>query len=184
MGLSGAERFFVWRKTVKQFSAETRQRMSEAAKARCTPEWRERQSNVLSTQVDANEIKRLYESGLSQTEVAVVMGTTQKVIFNAMHKNGIQSRKAYKRNQTKENNDYWKGDGAAYQGFHARLYREKGKPKHCDICGTDDPSKTYDWANLTGNYADMDDYKRMCRPCHWKYDGRVKNITKEGMPNV
>ena len=36
--------------------------------------------------------------------------------------------------------------------------------------------KNYDWANLTGHYDDPNDYKRMCRSCHWKYDERIKNI--------
>ena len=34
----------------------------------------------------------------------------------------------------------------------------------------DDESKKYDWANLTGNYNDPKDYKRMCKSCHLRYD--------------
>ena len=34
----------------------------------------------------------------------------------------------------------------------------------------DDPSCTYDWANLTGDYADVSDFARMCRSCHRRYD--------------
>ena len=46
----------------------------------------------------------------------------------------------------------------------------KGKPKKCEVCGTTDKKKNYDWANLTGKFNDPEDYKRMCRSCHRKYD--------------
>lgn len=57
-----------------------------------------------------------------------------------------------------------------------------GRPKRCEECGTTDSLKTYDWANLNGKYEDLNDYKRMCRSCHWKYDDRINNITKGAMP--
>lgn len=47
--------------------------------------------------------------GLSQVECAARFGTTQKVIWRAMKKMGINSRKAIKRNQTGESNSSWKG---------------------------------------------------------------------------
>lgn len=51
------------------------------------------------------------------------------------------------------------------------------EPKRCDVCSTEEANKHYDWANLTGKYHDVTDYKRMCRSCHWKYDGKINNIT-------
>ncbi|QYK68299.1 HNH endonuclease [Paenibacillus sp. S02] len=47
--------------------------------------------------------------GLSQDECAVRFGTTQKVIWRAMKKMGVPTRKAIKRNQYGENNSSWKG---------------------------------------------------------------------------
>lgn len=120
--------------------------------------------------IDPQEIRRLYESGFSQTEVAKKLGVSQKSIFKAMRRNGIPSRPAIKRNQLKESNDSWKGDEAGYQAFHRRLDAEYGRPKICSICGGDDPSKIYEWANLTGRYEDIGDFRRMCRSCHRKYD--------------
>lgn len=46
----------------------------------------------------------------------------------------------------------------------------------CDVCGTEDKSKSYDWANLTGDYDNPQDFKRMCRSCHWKYDKKHLNF--------
>jgi hypothetical protein len=65
----------------------------------------------------------------------------------------------------------WKGNEAGYDALHYRLRAERGRPQRCDVCGTEDTSKTYDWANMTGHYDDPDDYKRMCRSCHLKHDG-------------
>lgn len=162
---------------VKAFSNETRQRMSEAAKRRCTEEWRIRQSGRMATKLDVREVQRLYESGMTQTEVATALGTTQKVIHGFMRRNGLTARVAAKRNQFGHNNSTWKGDAASYAALHYRIEWLKGKPSRCEVCGTADPDLNYDWANLTGHYEDSNDYKRMCRSCHWKYDGKVQNIT-------
>ena len=40
----------------------------------------------------------------------------------------------------------------------------------CERCGTTDPTKRYEWANLTGHYEDVADYERMCKSCHERYD--------------
>ena len=81
-----------------------------------------------------------------------------------------------KRNQFGENNSSWKGDNAGKQAFHRRLYSKYGKPCKCENCGTSDKNKSYDYANLTGNYQDIDDYMPMCRSCHWRYDKKIMNI--------
>jgi len=77
----------------------------------------------------------------------------------------------------RENNSNWKGDIACLTAFHKRVEILKGKPKKCEICGTT-KKRVYDWANLTGNYKDINDYKRMCRSCHKKYDLN-RNLTEE-----
>ena len=35
---------------------------------------------------------------------------------------------------------------------------------------------------ICGDPDDIEGYVRMCRSCHWKHDGTIKNITGEGMP--
>jgi hypothetical protein len=118
---------------------------------------------------------QLYESGMSQTEVASELGTTQKVVHDRFREAGYKCRVAAKRNQMGEANHMWKGDAATISAMHIRLYKRFGQPSKCAVCGTDDPSKSYDWANLTGKYEDVHDYKRMCRSCHWKYDDKKQN---------
>lgn len=67
-------------------------------------------------------------------------------------------------------NPQWKGDEAGYLACHQRVYRERGVAVGCSTCGLDDPDAHYEWANLTGDYHDVNDYSPMCKPCHSAYD--------------
>lgn len=79
--------------------------------------------------------------------------------------------KDMKGKKIKENNPNWKGNNATnLTTFHKRVEEEFGKPCFCAICETTDKEKTYDWACLTGKYEEINDYKRLCRSCHKKYD--------------
>lgn len=118
----------------------------------------------------------LYQSGMTQLEVAIELGTTQKIVWGTLKRNGVQCRKAAKRFQSGAANAYWKGDAAGYQAFHRRLEARFGKPRKCDVCGYSDPTKRYEWANLTGHYEDDSDFKRMCVPCHRRHDKAVLNF--------
>ena len=122
--------------------------------------------------VDHEAIARLYRNGLSQSEVAVEIGCSQKVVFKSLKRQGVKARPAVKRDQRGARNDSWKGDDAGYQAFHRRIDALRGKPMNCEECGTSSPARIYDWANLTGRYNDPSDFKRMCRTCHRKYDNK------------
>ena len=124
-------------------------------------------------------VRELYESGLTQSEIAAQIGRSQKVIWNCMRRHGIQARTAAPRNQFGEANANWKGEDAGKQAFHRRLYALHGKPAKCTVCGTTE-SEHYDYANLSGRYEDINDYASMCRSCHWKYDEKITNITGKG----
>lgn len=116
------------------------------------------------------ELRRLYELH-SQTEIAALLGISLKRVQTAMRRFGIQPRRQIKREQTGPNNSYWKGDGAKYQALHVRVARRRGKPSRCSRCGSENEhGVVYEWANLTGRYEDVDDYERMCRSCHRRYD--------------
>ena len=79
--------------------------------------------------------------------------------------------KDMKGKQTGQDNPNWKGDNATnITTFHKRVENLAGKPNICVICETTDKDKIYDWACLTGKYEDINDYKRLCRSCHKKYD--------------
>ncbi len=121
--------------------------------------------------------KYYYEDLKSQTEIASILNVSQKVIFSWFKKLGIKSRVAAKRNQTGENNSSWKGNNATYSAFHYRVETQRGKPHYCSACGSMDANR-FEWANLTRKYEDVNDYARMCIPCHRKYDKNRPNSSK------
>ena len=124
------------------------------------------------------DLEFLYHTkGMSQAEVGKNYGTTQKVVYSWFRYLGIKSRIPFKRNQSGENNDSWRGDKATYAALHYRVEKARGKPKVCMACGTQEAGR-YEWANLTGRYEDTSDYMRMCVPCHRKYDKNRKNSSK------
>lgn len=122
----------------------------------------------------------LYLEGMTQNEIAKHFKVTQKQVWCWMKRAGIKARVAAKRDQQGEKNAYWGGKTGVvgYQAYHCRVIARRGQPVHCVDCGTTDHSKMYDWANLTGNYADVNDYKRLCRSCHSKFDNKIQNITR------
>lgn len=76
-------------------------------------------------------------------------------------------------------NHQWKGSKAGISAFHYRVYFRRGKADCCEVCNKNDNSKKYDWANLTGKYDDINDYKKICISCHRKYDyKRRKNAIR------
>lgn len=67
--------------------------------------------------------------------------------------------------------------GTTYGAYHYKVRALRGKPSNCEVCGTD-TAKKFEWANLTGNYSDVNDYKRMCASCHKKHDNVINNLKK------
>jgi len=128
------------------------------------------------TKVDIKKVIQLYESGMTQAEVAEEMGLTQKIIWARLKEVGYICRVAKKRDQAREKNSSWKGSNVGYSAFHFRIRALRGRPKKCEQCKTTDIKKTYDWANLTGKFDDPKDYKRLCRSCHFKMDKVILNI--------
>ncbi len=61
-------------------------------------------------------------------------------------------------------------ENAGLRAIHIWVDKWKGKPKECEKCGVSD-DRIYDWANIDHQYRRiLDDYVRMCRSCHGKYD--------------
>lgn len=113
---------------------------------------------------------------MTRTEVQAAIGPGFKV-ENVMRRYGIAMRPAVPRDQTGERNPSWRGTGAGYQALHLRVEAARGKPTHCERCGTSDPALRYEWANLTGQYTDITDYERMCVSCHRRYDAARRERT-------
>lgn len=124
------------------------------------------------------QVGALYQSGMTQSEVARALSTSQKIVHSVMRRHGIKARRAAKRDQRGAKNSGWKGDAAGYQAMHIRVETLRGKPSHCETCGTK-TAKAFDWANLSGNYQDPWDYKRLCRSCHHRLDGKVRNLRRK-----
>ncbi len=65
----------------------------------------------------------------------------------------------------------WKGDEASYRSKHSWITNHFGRPKRCESCGLSDSSRMHHWANISGKHLrNRSDYKRMCVPCHSRYD--------------
>lgn len=118
----------------------------------------------------SEKLRGLYSLGMTQIEIAHALGVTQKIVWKAMLRFGIQARPAAARNQKGSRNNNWGGSDVTYAAFHKRVEVEKGRPRCCELCGTTDSNRTYEWANMTGHYDDPSDYKRLCRQCHRRVD--------------
>jgi hypothetical protein len=82
-----------------------------------------------------------------------------------------------------DDNPSWKGDNVKYCSLHQWLVRKKGKPSKCEHCGTTD-IRRYQWANIDHKYRrNVDDFIRLCIPCHKKYDYGTGLAKKGGNKN-
>ena len=113
---------------MKQFSEETKRRMSESAKRRCSdPKWLEAQHNR-GTKLPLDVVTSMYEGGSTQAEIAEALGVSQKVVWRFMKNHGIKARVAAKRDQEGEKNSYWRG-GIVGNGGGYILARAEGHPR-------------------------------------------------------
>jgi hypothetical protein len=74
------------------------------------------------------------------------------------------------RGKTGKDGRHWK-EVVGKSGAHNWLDNTFGRPKKCEKCGTEDNKRTYDWASKDHKYQkNREDYLRLCRSCHRKYD--------------
>ena len=67
------------------------------------------------------------------------------------------------------NNYLWKGDKVSYQALHNWVARHRGRPTKCEFCHLEDKTRPrwFNWANKSGKYLrDLNDWLRLCVPCH------------------
>ena len=108
---------------MKNISDETRKKMSESAKRRCSSEGWLKAQHDRATKLDIDKFKELYYGqNMTQHEVARAMGVSQKVVFNFMRRNRLPARKAIKRDQRGEANDYWKGGRRINEQGYVEIY--------------------------------------------------------------
>lgn len=78
------------------------------------------------------------------------------------------SRACYYAYQPKMLEKKWDGK-RGYYGLHAWVERKLGKPNLCAFCGKTEG--TFHWSNISQEYKeDINDWQRLCVPCHRKYD--------------
>ena len=72
-------------------------------------------------------------------------------------------------------NGCWKGDKATYAAKHIWLRVNFGKANKCENPECRKVSTYYHWANISGEYKrKRSDWKRLCVPCHKKFDKEKK----------
>ena len=88
-----------------------------------------------------------------------------------------------RKKETGSKNRNWKGNNISKGGLHRRIEAQLGKPLICenDETHNGDITKSYDWANISGEYKKtLDDWARLCHHCHMLIDNvGVKNKGKE-----
>ena len=84
--------------------------------------------------IDVDKMIKLYESGMTQEEVAKELGTTQKVIYSRMKEIGYKARVAAKRNQFGERNDNWRGGRVKHSNGYVYV-RQKEHPRALKMGG-------------------------------------------------
>lgn len=132
---------------------------------------------IASTQEDVQRFADAYSRHGSMHDAAKELGVADATVWRVLRRAGIARKPVgHKRDSSGPRNHKWKGDNATYSTLHQRVSRYRGTPSKCEKCGTTDPCATYDWANMTGDYHNVNDYKRLCRSCHWSNDGIVSNF--------
>jgi hypothetical protein len=125
------------------------------------------------TDLDIDAIAARYQSGESSIDIARSLGCSLLAVVRRLRGAGVQLRPRGKHGHSAGSESYrWKGNNVTYAALHIRVRKLRGTPKRCFECGMNDPSKRYEWANLTGRYEDPMDYRRMCVSCHRRYDDK------------
>ena len=75
-----------------------------------------------------------------------------------------------------EKNPNWKGDKVGDKGLHRWVERRLPKPNLCDFCKINKPM---DLANKGVYERNLWNWNWLCRKCHMKSDGRLKNLINQ-----
>lgn len=148
----------------KKLSAKTRKKMSVAQSMEKHAQWKggKPKCEVCKKLLASYGAKRCRHHALWKGREKPKCLICQKVLTN-------YGTKHCKQHQPPNN---WKGDKASYYAVHAWVARHRGRPQKCEHCGTTEKKK-YQWANKSHEYKrDLNDWIRLCVPCHKKYDNR------------
>lgn len=87
----------------------------------------------------------------------------------------VPCRAEWNKTLTEEKAPRWSGDSVGREGIHDWLKRNYGRPSVCENPECEGKSKFYDWCKKTGMGYERkrENFLRMCRSCHDKYDGLI-----------
>lgn len=111
---------------------------------------------------------------MTQKDLGNFYGISTQTIGNLLKKFNLKPKSKATRNQTEENHHSWRKD-PSYRTLHKRVEFKRGKLNLCEECGTIDPDKKYEWANISGDYLNHHDFKRLCIDCHSKEHPRERD---------
>ena len=113
-----------------------------------------------------------HHSEATKRKIAVShIGVGKGIPLAETHKRAIAE--GMKGKHSNEENPAWKGEKVKYMGLHNWVRRHLGTPKKCMHCGTTE-EKVYHWANISKKYKrDLNDWVRLCVPCHRKFDKKA-----------
>lgn len=78
--------------------------------------------------------------------------------------------------RSNENSSVWVGDKVSYPALHTWIRNKLGTPRYCSNCDGK-KAKAFDWANISREYKrDVNDFIRLCRSCHKKFDMGSLNL--------
>jgi hypothetical protein len=126
--------------------------------------------SLATTEVRQADVASMYQGGMTQDEIAAQIGVSQKSVCKALRRKGVKTRVAAKRNQQGVANHMWKGHLVGYKSAHVRVRRYRGAPQACEACGATKDEASLEWANISRQYHDPNDYRSLCVPCHRKWD--------------
>lgn len=79
------------------------------------------QNRLVYDERQVDQVRRLYDSGLTQSEVGQIVGLSQRDVWKLMRRCGIDSRPAAKRDQRQEKNSSWKGGRTITSGGYIAI---------------------------------------------------------------
>ena len=115
---------------------------------------------IAPTKLFPEEVKKLYEAGMSQQQLSEKYGLPSGNVSAFMKRHSIKVRPKEIRQLRGKQHPLWTKN-PTYAACHQRIQNLRGSPSKCETCGTSDSNK---------RYADPTDYKRLCVSCHRKFD--------------
>lgn len=127
----------------------------------------------------------LYQNGFSSTEIGNQFSVNPVVVLDNLHKQNVEIRPRIE-TVSGPKHPNWRGQSAGVNSIHRWVKKRLAKPTFCADCKN--PPK--DLANISNVYntktytRDLANWVWLCRRCHMKRDGRLKNLKNQPCANL